>query len=246
MYAADLTAGIVHHDAAVRVHHIAAGLPVEGGNFQRVHKVAVVKADGDGLVGEPLINAGVGGHHKHHDFRLVGNDRGDHRVLPVQHDLRQMVFQIQIALLALGGAVLALAGDEVEIREPAFLFQNLHIFLNPRIVLHIPQVGHPHLHGAPVMGHQIVQGLVCLMINLRQVGGAFLKNHFGYIIVVPHARGQNRRGQRQNDGNGKQMFTHGWVPFPVSRLLSMVPRARHSRCPSSAAWHGTWPDRPGQ
>ena len=79
-------AGVVHQHAPVREDDVAAGEAVERGNLQRADQIAVVEADGDGFIVKALEGALRGGHHEDHDLRLARNDRGDHRVAPLQND----------------------------------------------------------------------------------------------------------------------------------------------------------------
>ena len=205
-------AAVVHDDPAVVQRRKGAGLSVEGGDFERLHHVGVVEGDGDGLIGKAPVAVRRGGHGKHHDLRLVRDDGvGDHRVL-FKDQIRELLPQVQIAPLSLQREVIAVAGDEVEIGEVAFLPGLVHIGHDIRFAFGGFQIGRPHPHAAPVDGNQIVQGLVRLVEDLDEVIDALLVDRPGDEVgIVAQAFPDQHAGQHEGKDQGHQALFHGVV-----------------------------------
>ena len=179
-HAAHILAAVVHHHPAVGQYGEGAGPAAEGGDLQSLHHVGVVVGDGDGLVAEALEAALPGGDGEYHDLRPIRHHGVCHHIPVVPDQLRQLPAQIQVALLPLRGAVFAVPGDEIEIGEMGFLPGPLHKGDDLGIAFGGFQEGNPHPHLAPADGYQIVQRLIGLMEDFRQVGGAFFVDRVGY------------------------------------------------------------------
>ena len=164
--------GVVYHHPAVGPGDITGGLAVKGGDLQCTNQIGVVEADGNGLIGKVPVGSGPGGNGKDDDLRLTGHHGGHRDILPVQNQIRQAVLQIQIAALPCQRAVVALPGDEVEIGKAVFLLCLGKVGIDLFGAFRLVEVGLPQLQRAPVPAHQIVQGQIGLMVDLRQVGDA--------------------------------------------------------------------------
>ena len=210
-------AGAVDHHAPVGQHGKGAGPPAKGRDLQRVHEVGIVVGDGDGLIAKAHEAARAGGDGKHHDLRLARDDGVDHHRLLVQDQIRQLVAQVQIALLPLQRDVVAVAGYEEEIGKLALLARLLHIGDDVRLALRGLQVWRPHAHAAPADGDQIVQDLIGLMENLDQVRGALLVDRLGDEVEIrdagaDHPDGQGTRKQQRDPSS----FHGARPPFILS------------------------------
>ena len=207
---------VVHDDPAVGQRRKGAGLPVEGGDFERLHHVGVVEGDGNGLIGKAPVAVRLGGRGKHHDLRLVRNDGvGDHRVL-FKDQIRELLPQVQIAPLSLQREVIAVAGDEIEIGKVAFLPGLVYIGHDILFASGGFQIGRPHPHAAPVDGNQIVQGLVRLVEDLDEVIDALLVDRPGDEVgIVAQAFPDQHAGQHKGKDQEHQALFHGVVFLSV-------------------------------
>ena len=204
-----ILAAVVHHHPAVGQDREGAGLPVKGGDLQGVHQVGVVVGNGNGLIVKAAVAALPGGNGKHHDLRLVRDHGVCHDGLVFQNQLGKLAPQVQIAPVPGQGEVFAVPGDEVEVCEVAFLTGLIHIGHDLGVAVRFFQIGLPHPHPAPVDGDQIMQRLVGLVENLRQVGDALFVNRLGDKAEVGKAGPDHPRGQRKGQQECGQSFFHG-------------------------------------
>ena len=149
--------GVIQNNTSIVQNRIDSCLPVKGGRFQCFHKIRIVVGNRNGLVRKSTIAAQFCRNGKHHDLRLIRNNRISNNGLMIQNQLRQFLSEIQIPCISIQCNILCITGNKIKICKMTLLLRAFYILHNLRLTAHAFQIRNPYLHLIPFVGNLIVQ-----------------------------------------------------------------------------------------
>ena len=203
----------IDDNSSVGMNHIAAGILLKGGNIQCLDDVLVIESKRNGIVSKVPIFPVLHRAGKYQQLGLARQSGIHHHVFPLGNKLLRISLQAKVSRLPRRGHVIALGRKEKELGRSGFLPNRLNILLNFLLIGEIPQRGCPHAQICQIFFHSLVEQIVGLMENLRQMGGAFVIDGLRDELEIPNAGGD--KDDNQNDPHRQRSDT----VFPAAAFL---------------------------